>query len=463
MLGDWTTIALLCAVSTLVAAVLPLAIRVRNGTFDLLEPIVGGTIMLAAIFGIRPIAMLVQGDFIYRGVDIAGEFPAAVALGLLGTIAFVTAYEWTGRREPRALQTPRPRERRIKRRIAYGYVGVLGVLAILLFGVHLSRLGADLVDGLRLLVAGQSPELVRRWAATTEYLSTAPILGACAATILGIATQWRPTRSQLALIVALIAYPLIVFYLSGARRYMLPCLLVPLAAWMLTSGWRPSRRVLLAVVPLAFVVLATIPFVRWVGTRDDRVGGASALIEALGNPGQAVYRFILGPDTNMVPALAIEVGVLRSPAHFSYGRATIGDLLLAPIPHLIFPAKPQTARDELLTRAFGAPCRLSGDGVCDDFSIIGTFYQDFWLPGVVFLMGVVGAGSAFLWSRWRRSRDDPRLVLAASTWAVFLPIIVRAGFMPGFQWWLYFLVPCLLGVAISLRTAAPNEPVQVSS
>ena len=459
VVGVWATASLIMASATVAVAVAPLARRLLEARFDLLEPIVGGAVMLAVLFGIRPIAMLIAGDFVYRGVDITQGFPWAVALGLVGTASFVALYEWVRLRyldtSPRVSAAARP----FDRRVAYGWVATLAVLSVGLFGFHLSRLGSDLFDGIRLLVNGASPELVTRWAHTSEYLSTSPILAACAATVLGLAAGWRLTRVQLLLLLVLIAYPEVVFYLSGARRYMLPTLLVPLVTWMLMSGRRPGARLLLVVIPVAFLVLATIPFVRWVGTRDH--GGAAApLFEAVANPARAVHRFVLGPDTNMVPALAIEVSVLRSPVDFFYGRATFGDLLLAPIPHLIFPDKPQTARDELLTRVFGAPCQVSTGGVCDDFSIIGTFYQDFWLPGVIVLMGVVGAASAALWSRWRNAQEHNGLLIAVATWAVFVPIIFRAGFMPGFQWWLYFLLPCLLGVWLASRPGKRAEVVQ---
>ena len=151
----------------------------------------------------------------------------------------------------------------------------------------------------------------------------------------------------------------------------------------------------------------------------------------------------------MFPALALEVRALRSPEDFFYGRATVGDVLLAPIPHIVFPSKPQTARDDLLVRVFGTPCVTTVGGVCDDFSIIGTFYQDFWIPGVAVLMAAVGVASAALWGRLRRSPDDARLILAAACLVVFLPIVFRAGFTPAIQWFLYFLVPCLVGAVLS--------------
>jgi hypothetical protein len=102
--------------------------------------------------------------------------------------------------------------------------------------------------------------------------------------------------------------------------------------------------------------------------------------------------------------------------------------------------------------------------VCDDFSVIGTGYQDFWIPGVAGLLAIIGAASAWIWSRWRRSSSDPRLVVVLSAWVVFLPIVVRAGFMPAVAWCLYFLVPSLIGVLIAMgRPVAPAVPSAHSS
>jgi hypothetical protein len=442
------------AFGTIFVAALPLARRFRSGTFDVLEPIVGGSAMLAVIFGVRPIAMMLTGDLTYRGQDIRPEFPFVIALGLLGSLGFSASYEWARRR----LVNPSPisdvRLPRLRPTIIYAYIGILAVLSVLLFGVHLSRLGSDFADGLRLLAGGASPELIDRWAGTTEYLSASPILASCAATLLGILTGWRLTRYQLILVALLIAYPLVVFYLSGDRRYMIPTVGVPAVAWLLMSGRRPGRRVFLLTVPVAFLVLTAIPFVRWGAAQEGSGGFAAAFVQGIGNPVRAVNRFLLGSDTSMFSALAIEVRALVAPRDFFYGRASVGDLLIAPIPHLLIPNKPQTARDELLTRTFGTPCQVTAGGVCDDFSVVGTAYQDLWVPGVAALMAAVGAVSAGLWYRWRRSSTDPRLVVLLAPWVVFVPIIFRAGFMPAMAWCLYFLAPCLIGVLISMRRPA---------
>ncbi len=300
VLGWWTIASAVLALAVLAVAAYPLVVRVRQRRFDLLEPIVGGSVTLGVIFGIRPIAMLLVGDFSHRDADTTPEFQFVVGLGLVGTVAFVAGYEWLRRRQ----RIPRSPESAgaMGRGVAYGYALTLAVLSVALFLLHLSRLGSDVVDGFRLMSGGVTPELASRWNETTEYLSASPILSACAATLLGVSRRWRLTRSQLAIVIVLIAYPTLVFYLSGDRRYILPSIGVPLVAWMLMTGSRPGRRLLLVAVPVAFLVLATIPFIRWAEARNESGGAVAAFVEGLGDPVRAVDRFILGPDTGMFSA-----------------------------------------------------------------------------------------------------------------------------------------------------------------
>jgi len=85
----------------------------------------------------------------------------------------------------------------------------------------------------------------------------------------------------------------------------------------------------------------------------------------------------------MVSILSVEVDVLNEAENFYYGRATFGDLLIALIPSALFPWKPTTARDLMLVDAFGSKCNATVRGLCPDFSLIGTFYQDFWYFGII--------------------------------------------------------------------------------
>jgi hypothetical protein len=109
-------------------------------------------------------------------------------------------------------------------------------------------------------------------------------------------------------------------------------------------------------------------------------------------------------------------------------------------------------------RAFGRPCVVRTGGSCPNFSVVGTFYQDFWLLGVLVGMAALGAAAALVWRLYLERPGSAYRAVAAGCTAVFLPIMIRAGFMPPFAWFLYFLLPSLL--AVRLATGGPaREPL----
>ena len=150
----------------------------------------------------------------------------------------------------------------------------------------------------------------------------------------------------------------------------------------------------------------------------------------------------------MLPALAVQMRYQQATGKYWLGSATVGDLALSPVPSEFFP-KPITARDDMLTRTFGTGCKTVAGGKCPDFSVVGTFYQDFGYAGALFGMFLLGLGSSAIWRAFRRSPSDPKAALLASAAAIFLPIMIRAGFMPPMAWVLYFVVRTWLGIRIA--------------
>ncbi len=202
------------------------------------------------------------------------------------------------------------------------------------------------------------------------------------------------------------------------------------------------------VVPIAFILLATIPFARAAGARQQYGGAVPIFRAALNEPFSVVHEFFTGPDTEMADALALELSAFdRGRIAHSHGMATLGDLAIAPVPHVLF-AKPVTQRNQILIATTGAPCNAVAGGLCPDFSVVGTFYQDFGAVGVLLGMLLVGGASGAVWRRAVAERSsDPALILLAGCWTVFVPIIIRAGFMPAFGWFLYFYLPTRVALA----------------
>jgi hypothetical protein len=246
----------------------------------------------------------------------------------------------------------------------------------------------------------------------------------------------------------LVFIPVAYFYLFGTRRFIVPAIAIPLVSYFLSRGIRPGVRTLSLAV-IAFYVLSALPFMRTEGARSEIGGLHSQMVYAFTRD-EIFKNIFLGPDTEMLPAYAVEVQALDSPNDFYYGKATIGDLIIAPIPSAIF-YKPTSARNDILIRTFGSPCDAGPGGLCPDFSIVGTFYQDFWIPGVVLGMMFTGWLSRRVWARYKMDPDNPHKVASAAIVFVFTFIVIRAGFMPAFQWALYFFIPIAFGLYLARR------------
>jgi hypothetical protein len=448
VLTSVTSGATLIALGTLLVASIPIVKRLANPGLDVFEPIVPAAITLAILFAVRPLwtAGKESSEFQspFHTYEIGSTYIEALFLGFLGTICFVVAYE-ASRVGPRE-------SKRVERSLfhpgvvrAYGLA--LVVLAVTLFALYLSTAGS-VSHGFRLFAAGRSAAQSAAFNSPSEYLSAAPILAACAAITFVVIFARALSRTQAIVLIACASFPVFVFSLVGNRRFIIPSILVPLVSYYLALDKRPAGRRILVVAVISFLVIATIPYARTSGAREQAGGAVPIFVSAVTSPARTVDRFLAGSDTEMISALAVELAVLNNASEYSYGKATLGDLLLAPIPSAVFPGKPRTARDDLLVDAFGHPCAPQRGG-CPDFSVVGTFFQDFWYLGVCVGMGLLGVTAARLWSRYEESKSDPYRVLAAATTVVFLPIIIRAGFMPAFAWSLYYYVPALVGLHLA--------------
>lgn len=434
------------AIVAIAAGLFPIVRRILNGTLDIFEPIVAGCAMLVCLFGVRPLVMLGTSDFtLQQTINIRGRFAQATFAGTLATVCFVVAYEtWT---LTRANSVPRRSVAALDPEATWTAALILTAIGFAIFILRLALVGNPLTT-LQILAHGRS--IASADANVSSYLNDGPLLASCAATLVVIALRGKLRQRDRAIIAALVFAPVVAFYLLGNRRLILPSLLIPVIAYYFVRGRRPRWQSVAILVPVAFVILATLPFARSLGARQNTQGGALGIFEqSFEAPLKPVSQFFTGPDTAMVPALALEMDTLHRPSDYYFGRATLGDLLLSPIPSALVPGKPTSARNSFLITIFGQPCgAAAGRSPCPDFSTVGTFYQDLWFFGVVGGMLMLGVLSAWLWRRFRESPESAAAIVFAASWAVSLPILIRAGFMPAFQWWLEFVVPSYLAIRI---------------
>ena len=420
-------------------------VKFASGRLDLLEPIIPASAVMASLFGVRPLMMIISGESdYYFGILISESLVVAQLTCTIGVASYLFGY-LLSKRSPRIkppASVPGYISRKRLRIVCVAYAGISVILTML-------YLGRNPLGTLAILMLGRTETLEGIVSVHTEYLFVAPLLLSCCATLLIInRKQEKYSLGMLVLLFLLVAIPVAYFYLFGTRRFIIPVISVPLLSYFLVRKIRPNLKTLPLVV-LAFFILSAIPFMRTSGARSQ-IGGFTDQITYAFTRDEILKNIFLGPDTEMLPAFAVEVQVLQNPGDFYYGRAVLGDILLAPFPSAIFD-KPRSARNDMLTRAFGAPCEAVSGGMCPDFSVIGTFYQDFWIPGVVMGMMLCGWFSRRLWLGYRVQPDNPYRICTAAVVFVFTFVIIRAGFMPAFQWALYFFIPITLGLYMARR------------
>ena len=421
-----------------------LVFKQAYGKLDIFEPLIPAVIAMVSLFSVRPLAMLAAGETgSYRWVNIQDNITFALVICSLGVASYLAGYFLSARAPtPKASMAQIFFSTKRLHIVAFVYV-------VLSFSLTAAYLGSNPIATLAVLSRGRSELISEYITIHSEYLFVAPLLLSCAATLLILGNKkWPMSIQKMLIIILLISVPLAFFYLVGTRRFMLPALLVPFVSYFLRRGKRPSARHLMLSIPF-FMIFAAIPHMRTEGAREQ-IGGIGDQISFALTRSDLWESIFLGPDTEMLPAFAVEVKVLDDYDEFFYGRAVLGDLVIAPIPSALFP-KPTSARDQMLIEAFGSRCIATSGGLCPDFSIIGTFYQDFWIPGVVLGMMFFGIFSRKVWLAYRVQRDNPLRICAAAVTTVFTLIIIRAGFMPAFQWSLYFYIPIAVGLYLSRR------------
>ncbi len=432
--------------SLYIAAVclVPIFWRLARGKLDLFEPLIPAALAMISLFSIRPLAMLATDELdYYRWVYIGDAIEPALLICAVGVTAYVIGY----------MVPLRVGNSRFKYQVGVYNKSRFRVIcavyiatAVLLLWNYMSL---GFIESLSIIAKGQSESFDEAITVHTAYLYAAPILMACSAILIILVTGNRKLTVRTSMIVlVLIMLTATWFSLTGARRFIIPSIFIPLLTFLFIRKIRPKLKLIMIGLPL-FFVLSAVPYMRHEESRNQ-IGGIEDQVMYAFTAHNTLQKIYLGGDTEMLPVFAVEVKALDSPNKFYYGAATLGDLFIAPIPSALI-KKPMSARNRLLVDTFGYPCKEGPARICPDFSVIGTFYQDFWIPGVLLGMALMGMLSRRVWERFVRDPNNPFLIFNTAVVSVFTLIIIRAGFMPAFQWLLYFWIPVTMGLFMIVR------------
>ncbi len=423
---------------------LPVLHRWATGTFDILEPLTIFVAMYGLLFFVRPVATLGSGDFIVVGHDIEGVFPEFLAVALIGALAFIVGYvlphgDRLGRRLPALAADLRPQP-------AIRYALCLVAAATLLLTLFIYQSGG--LSALQELLRGRTATNAEFFGASNQYISQGVFLLIPAAllfmTVRASDQQGRLTLLAIACVIAV----MVVSFPLGARRWLIAMVGGAFALFFLQ---RDSRPAVLPLLLVALVVLGGVTFYRQarVAAARENLGATSIAIESFSNPAASLRSIVLGPDS--VPSLAFAVELTAVPERVRYqaGAGTFADLAFSPIPRNLWPGKPMSAADRLRTRLWGGPCDGSPGGTCLDFTILGDFYLDFGVPGVIGGMFLFGLFLRSMYSYYRANQANRSVQLVYAASLPFIALAIRAGLVPVAGWMGMVIGPLLLGVLLA--------------
>ena len=418
-----------------VIIVVPMGLRYILGWLDLFEPLVLANVALAVMFIGRPLADIALGTRSHIGLDITATFDEALLVATAGVLAFQIGYHspfarsWSRViREPRIFRPQR----------AFVTAWLFAILGASLFTLFLAQSGG--LGLLFMLFKGRSAAENGIFVASTGYFYDGILMFAASALIffaLGNAVKRRLNYVWC----AVTALPMVIFLgARGDRSHLLPLILGIPTFWCLWNNRRPSPLFLFAAIIIGVVIISWEEEIRNTNSmhRADSVG---ALIEALSSPLDQIGKVLSTQDDEMFDSLANELQVVPyKVAYRPLGALT--DLGIRALPRPLWPAKPLETNDAIVAALWPAHYKQSRASAA--FSIIGPFYMDSGLIGVVLGMFGLGVTLAMLWKWYLRYRTSLDATLIFSMCLPFVVILMRGSLPDTLSLVLFMVVPLVI-------------------
>lgn len=430
-----TELLLLVWVFGVVSVVISVTGGLGNLTMRALRPESQASLMLFAIFCIRP--LITRNDYLlFYGaqVDPAGRNQALV----VGCTAFagLTLGIMMARRRAKgpASSTAPPLGRGVPASNSIWLWGLLGIVGYVLLIVIIQ--GSSVANS---LADGRSEEFDLL---LPEVFTMLPLSGPAAVSLALIRRKTGTiTPAFAASAFGLILLSVAALSLLGTRRFVIPALLMPLVPLVYQRGVRLRPRHLVTLVPVALFLLL-LPLTRSAGGRRPGESLIAATVRVFREQGitETVLTFFTSYDTEMFDYIALVAPTLGGANPYGAGRGTFLEFLSRPLP-----AGLQSAHsDTLISRNFGGVgC---DQAACPVASLPGVLYFDFGLIGV--LIGCVAAGYAF--ARITRvlcnNHSSERALILAVVITANTIILVRTNTSIALWWSIYL---CLIAFTIS--------------
>jgi hypothetical protein len=266
---------------------------------------------------------------------------------------------------------------------------------------------------------GRSEALGELLQQSTTYLWWASLLVVPGALIGFVVAFTDPRPATIVPALALIALGLVRTVPVGNRIFLLSLIGGMVVFAYAHRGTRPRIAFICALLVVGLFVSNALINFRYPESRH-----IGAILRGLATtPLQVLPPLTEGPDAEMAPALAGALLVIPDDLHYRYGSATVGDLLLRPIPRQLWSGKPEPPGQEVTAVVWPVPRKLGGFDPA--FTPLLNFYWDFGLVGVVLGMILYGLAARLLYQYYLRHAENVTAQVLFGAGACYLVVALR--------------------------------------
>jgi oligosaccharide repeat unit polymerase len=407
--------------------VLALAVRRRQSDrLDIVDPIVVFSLAWLAMFALRPVASALVDDWTLRQrYDVDQWIDAALVLALVAEASYCVAYLIAARGGTRVLlRGPKPFMSSGSGyfvAISFACVGLLAT--ILSFGSQIES--------------------------SSAYVQSLPTLSIPAALLLIGLSAGRPTLQRF-LAYSIVIVVLLSFALIGVRTWILPLLGSVTFLWYFQRGARPQLRTIVLAGAIGLIAFSNLEL-----TRSFSGGNAGISFQEL-EPVAALKRLSTGPSSEMLPALALQVGTEGEDWTFSPGYWP-ASLITHWIPSDVWQEKPRSSSELLYSIFFPDDYAVSRANT--QFSVIGEFYFDSSVFGVVAGLAGVGWLTALAYAWFRRHEANHWAQISYSMFPWIMIFGLRGDLLQTSTLAFYLYLPVAFAYLISPRARQVSDEV----
>lgn len=416
---------------------------------NVFEPIVLTSLGFSIMFGLRPLALLAAGQVgaFQSRFNLLESFAPTVFVGLVGYVAAVGGMTLANQRT--RLSPRRSVSRQDGNFLDLGTMETAAAVLLALSLVGFAYAGA--ARGLSGFNAAITQADFNSDAGGSAYIYFLPFL-AIPSLLLNVHVL-RHRQSIAACVLAVTSGGILIVSLlpSGHRLWLLVAIGTFASYHYLSQGRSPKWRLVIPATVVSLIVLPPLAFLE-AGERNDPL---SVLAESMQDPTGSLRTGLLGPSVEMFDSLAVQLQIQPDLVAYEPGSSLLS-LMAQPIPRAVWPSKPFWAEDKLNSYLFPG---ARGDGKAGlAFSVVGGFYYDSGLAGVVLGLGLFGLLWQFFWVRLKLSDFSQSMVLIYAAAYPLLGVMLRGNIQSGVARALFVVAPVVFVTWLARRTMLTEPP-----